>query len=325
MMNDATARYPAASYSYARTYFDPVPDLVVLDREEAIAGGDRPRESPYHYDEEIILAVNAALAAGRPLLVAGPAGTGKTALAANIAAQLGWSYFAKVITGASEGRDLLWRFDVVRRLRDAHLFRAAAEATSGDSGAEDALSADHYVERGVLWEAFAASQSGQGAVVLIDEIDKADPEVPNSLLEVLGNGRFTVEDTGEPVVLDPAARPLVVITTNDERELSRPFRRRCVTLVLEPPDVDRLMLIAATWGLADGADGDLARFVANEIARMTRMSGDAADGRSRTPNAAEFLDAVRVCAKLGIGTDGPEWQAVKRATLMKDLDVGMTT
>lgn len=320
MTGDAAPRYPAAKYHYARRFFNPVRNLIVLKREQAIAGGDRPLESPYHYDEEIILAVNAALAAGRPLLVAGRAGTGKTALAANIATQLNWSYYAKVITGATEGRDLLWRFDAVRRLRDAHLIREAPAAATFNTEQPDALAANQYVERGVLWEAFEASRRGQGAVVLIDELDKADPEVPNSLLEVLGNGRFTVEETGEPVVVDPRTPPLVVITTNDERELSRPFRRRCVTLKLEPPDADRLVEIAERWGLTGGEDGDLARKLANEVEKLGES--DARRGL-RTPNVAEYLDALRVCLKLGVTMDSPEWEAVKRATLLKDLDVGV--
>ena len=305
--------YPDAMYRYSRKYFNPIVDLVVLDREQAIAGGDRPREGPYDYDEEIILAVNAALAAGRPLLVAGSAGTGKTALAANIAAQLGWSYGATVITAGTEGRDLLWRFDAVRRLRDAHLARESLVGVPEDG--PGGLAARNYVERGVIWEAFEASRDGQGAVVLIDELDKADPDVPNSLLEVLGNGRFTVTDTGESVLSDPATPPLVVITTNDERELSRPFRRRCVALTLRPPDATRLVEIARRWGLTTGADGLLARRLADEVERL----GASGAGLAHTPNVAEYLDALRVCLKLGIGVDGPEWAAVKRATLLKDL------
>ncbi len=311
------SRYPAVRYHYTREYFDPVQDLVTLDRAEAITGGDRSGRSPYHYDEEVVLAVNVALAAGRPLLVAGRAGTGKTALAANVAAQLGWQNLAEVVTGATAGQDLLWRFDAVRRLHDAYLVRETGAA--GGSG-ED-LAPDRYVERGVLWRAFDASRRGEGAVVLVDEIDKADPEVPDSLLEVLGNGRFTVRETGETVAADPAHPPLVVITTNDERELSRPFRRRCVTLTLPPPDAERLLLVAATWGLADGDDGVVAARLAREVQAIADGGADGGrDGTAPTPSAAEYLDALRVCLKLGVDLDGPEWAAVRRATLLKRLD-----
>ncbi|WP_204263250.1 AAA family ATPase [Geodermatophilus normandii] len=309
------SRYPAARYHYLREYFDPVQDLVTLDRAEAISGGDRSGPSPYHYDEEVILAVNAALAAGRPLLVAGRAGTGKTALAANVAAQLRWHHAAEVVTGATVGQDLLWRYDAVRRLHDAYLVREAG--TAADSGSGHDLAPDRYVERGVLWQAFDASRRGEGAVVLIDEIDKADPEVPDSLLEVLGNGQFTVRETGETVSADPGHPPLVVITTNDERELSRPFRRRCVTLTLPPPDADRLLLVAATWGLADGTDGEVAARLAREVQAIAEGG---ADGTGRAPSAAEYLDALRVCLKLRVDVGGPEWAAVRRVTLLKSLD-----
>jgi MoxR-like ATPase len=156
-----------------------------------------------------------------------PAGTGKSALAAGIAAQKGWKLVAKVVTARTEGRDLLWRFDTVRRLRDAHIAAAAGRqgaSTTGDDEAHDLEDRKRYIDQGVLWTAFERSQEREGTVVLVDEIDKADPDVPNSLLEVLGNGRFTVDETGETIAVNDAAPPLVVITTNDERELSRPFR-----------------------------------------------------------------------------------------------------
>jgi MoxR-like ATPase len=312
-MADGTKNtYPEVDYHYSRTFFDPATDLIVLDQEKAMEGGDRPQASPYDYTEEIIFAVNAAIAARRPLLVAGPAGTGKTSLAANIAAQKDWLYFSKVITGTTQWRDLLWSFDAVRRLSDATLHAATPQSPDPDP-----LAAHHYLTQGAMWEAFDASRRGKGAVVLIDEIDKADPEVPNGLLEVLANGRFTFEETGEPITAGDGAPPMVVITTNDERELSRPFRRRCVTLTLEAPDADRLVDIARSWGLADANDG-LARTLANEVEQLS--SG--ADGSQHSPNAAEYLDALRTCIKLGITIPGDEWDAVKRAILLKVLRPG---
>jgi MoxR-like ATPase len=165
-----------------------------------------------------------------------------------------------------------------------------------------------------MWEAFAASQRGEGAVVLIDEIDKADPEVPNGLLEVLANRAFKFEETGEDITAGEDAPPMVVITTNDERELSRPFRRRCVTLTLEEPDADRLVEIAQSWGLAATSDG-LARTLAEEVEQLASGS----ESSTHSPNAAEYLDALRTCIELKITIPGDEWDAVKRATLLKVL------
>jgi MoxR-like ATPase len=312
MADGARNTYPEDDYHYSRTFFDPETDLIVLDREQAMEGGDRPQGSPYDYTEEIIFAVNAALAARRPLLVAGPAGTGKTSLAANIAAQQGWLYFSKVITGTTQWRDLLWTFDAVRRLSDATMHVAPPRSQDPDP-----LPAHRYMTRGAMWEAFEAGQQGKRAVVLIDEIDKADPEVPNGLLEVLASGRFTFEETGEPITAGDGPPPMVVITTNDEREISRPFRRRCVTLTLEAPDAGRLVDIARSWGLADANDG-LARTLANEVEQLS--SGG--DGSQHSPNAAEYLDALRTCIKLGITIPGAEWEAVKKAILLKVLRPG---
>ena len=171
-----------------------------------------------------------------------------------------------------------------------------------------------YITAGVLWEAFKASNEGSRTVVLIDEIDKADPDVPNSLLEVLGNGTFKVEETGTTVTANDEALPLVIITTNDERELSRPFRRRCVTLTLRSPGAKRLVEIARHWGLTGGADGDVATQIAGEVEAMAKAHP------WRKTNVAEFLDALRVCLKLHIAVGGPEWEAVKRATLLKEID-----
>jgi MoxR-like ATPase len=322
----AGQKYPKLKYDYER-FFDPTIDFNAPDEATARAGGDRPLTSPYHYDEDIIFAVNAALAANRPLLVSGVAGTGKSALAANIAMQLDWDYLPEVITGRTEGRDLLWRFDTVRRLRDAYgpVVSRAGEARGArpghtprarfSSARADEADVMRYVTRGVLWRAFDASGKGERVVVLIDEIDKADPDVPNSLLEVLGNGRFTFDETGVHVAANDEAPPFVVITTNDERELSRPFRRRCVTLALAPPDEARLVTIADTWNLA--RDGELVVALAREVADLG--GGDQHGGRLQ-PNVAEFLDALRVCLEYNIRPDTPEWKAVKRFALLKDLD-----
>src|SRR5437588_8313639 len=146
--------------------------------------GDRRDGRIYIYDAETELAVNLALAADRPLLVRGPSGSGKSSLAQSVAFIKGWRYYEAVISSRSQAEDLLWRFDAVRRLSDAL------------DAARDVSARSRYLEPGVLWWAFdresarqqtgaadptpwPASASNSRAVVLIDEIDKADPDVPN--------------------------------------------------------------------------------------------------------------------------------------------------
>ncbi|HUA06688.1 MAG TPA: MoxR family ATPase [Solirubrobacteraceae bacterium] len=309
MASEPERGYPEADYHYTRD-FDPEPPSKP-EPAVAMQGGDRPQQSPYVYNEEIILAVNTALAAGRPLLVGGAAGTGKSALAQDIAKQREMAFVQKVITGRTEGRDLLWRFDTVRRLRDAHL--AVASRKAGES--PDVLDEQNYLDKGVLWEAFVTTNP-KGAVVLIDEIDKADPDVPNSLLEVLGNGKFTIDETRAVIEVNDARPPFIVITTNNERELSRPFRRRCVTLRLEEPSEARLVEIATAWGLADGDALVTAQKLATEMHR--RAKADATGDLK--PNAAEYLDALRACLELGVEPGSQAWEAILVATVNKPLD-----
>ena len=229
----------------------------------------------------------------------------------NIAKEQGMGFRSKVITGRTEGRDLLWRFDTVRRLRDAHV----AAATREDGDLPDVLDAQNYLDKGVLWEAFV-TENPKGMVVLIDEIDKADADVPNSLLEVLGNGRFTVDETRAEIKVNDERPPFIVITTNDERELSRPFRRRCVTLRLEEPDKARLLQIATAWGLADGNHRATAEKLASEIDQRAK---DDPTGELK-PNAAEYLDALRACLELGVEPSLGSAERDSGATINKRLD-----
>ena len=293
-------------YVYTRRFFDPGVKVEVA-RDDALQGGDRPEKSPYLYDPDIILAVNVAMAANRPLLVAGPPGSGKSSLAGNIAAQKGWAYGQKVITSRTEARDLLWRFDAIERLHDARALGENAE-----------LDPAKYIKKEVLWRAFEGAEGHRRTVVLLDEIDKADPDLPNGLLETLGLGTFYVDELRRTIKINEDARPFIVITTNNERELSRPFVRRCVTLVLPPPSEQRLLGIAETWNLASGDDRVVAEALAKEVAVL------AADARARAdamPSAAEFLDALRTCLQLGIRPGAAEWEAVRTATLTKRIEL----
>jgi MoxR-like ATPase len=203
------------------------------------------------FEKDSIDAVNAALAARRPLLVRGEPGTGKSQLAYAAAVALERAYVTEAVDRRTEPRDLKWRFDAVARLAEAQI--QAVLGGDGD-GVRERLAERLFVHPGALWWAFdwpsALAQAkavgaepppvapgcdpANGAVVLVDEIDKADASVPNGLLEAFGEGRFKPPGCPE-VVLDAERPPLVVITTNEERALPDAFLRRCLVLHLELP------------------------------------------------------------------------------------------
>ena len=173
----------------------------------------------YVATDDLKLAVNAALALTRPLLVKGEPGTGKTLLAEEIALALSrplYQWHVKSTTKAQQG---LYEYDAVSRLRDSQL---------GDGRVADI---GHYIKRGVLWDAFASETP---AVVLIDEIDKADIEFPNDLLRELDRMEFYVYELHRTIVAKH--RPLVVITSNNEKELPDAFLRRCFFHYIRFPD-----------------------------------------------------------------------------------------
>lgn len=279
--------------------FDPPTRTVKEPLPEGMAAvGDRHEGAVYVYDDNIILAVNVALATQRPLLVAGPPGSGKSSLALNIAQVLGWRYEDEVLTPRTEARDLLWRFDALARLRDAQ--------------AKKLLDDKRYVKRGVIWRAFDGDDDRRRCVVLLDEIDKADPDVPNSLLEVLANLSFTIAETGAKVTVEEGSEPFIVLTTNLQRDLPRPFLRRCVLLRLEHPDRDRLREIAA----AHGFDSD-APLTADAIGRVLELAGDAKAAGDPVPSAAELIDVLRAADRLEVGPGDEVWQDLLTVALVK--------
>jgi MoxR-like ATPase len=175
---------------------------------------------------DLKLAVNAALALERPLLVKGEPGTGKTLLAETVATALGRPLHQWHIKSTTKAQQGLYEYDAVSRLRDSQL---------GDGRVGDIA---NYIKRGVLWEAF---ESDDRAVVLIDEIDKADIEFPNDLLRELDRMEFYVYETHRTVVAKH--RPLVVITSNNEKELPDAFLRRCFFHYIRFPDRDTMTQI----------------------------------------------------------------------------------
>ena len=203
----------------------------------ALPADARFAEASHRWSRAEIDGLVFALAARRPLLVRGEPGSGKSQLARAVGALVaGTELLVQVIHPRFEALDLLYRFDHLRRLTDAQ------------RGAQVDSLAD-YIDRGVMWRAYAALNEGRPAVVLIDEIDKADADIPNALLEVLGNRSFDVAPTKETVHAPGGEPPLVIVTTNEERELPSAFLRRCAVLALSPP-LPREEFIA--WLLARG-------------------------------------------------------------------------
>ncbi|WP_417770879.1 AAA family ATPase [Stappia sp.] len=182
--------------------------------------------SGYVATEDLRIAVNAAVALQRPLLVKGEPGTGKTVLAQEIADALGSRLLEWHIKSTTRAQQGLYEYDAVSRLRDSQL---------GDDRVHDI---SNYIRKGKLWEAFASEDR---PVLLIDEIDKADIEFPNDLLQELDRMEFHVYETGETV--KARQRPVVIITSNNEKELPDAFLRRCFFHYISFPDTQTMRQI----------------------------------------------------------------------------------
>ena len=186
--------------------------------QQRFAGTDR-----YVATDELKLAVNAAITLQRPLLIKGEPGTGKTMLAEEVASALGVPLLQWHIKSTTKAQQGLYEYDAVSRLRDSQL---------GDEKVKDI---SNYIVKGVLWQAF---EQGKPSVILIDEVDKADIEFPNDLLRELDRMEFHVYETRQTV--RAAVRPIVIITSNNEKELPDAFLRRCFFHYIKFPDKETM-------------------------------------------------------------------------------------
>jgi MoxR-like ATPase len=277
----------------------------------------------YVFNDRIRLAIQVALATGRPLLVRGESGWGKSSLAAASARYLNWTFYETVITSRTQARDLQWSVDLLMRLNDAQARKLKRDWSL-------------YVCPGVLWWALdpdgAAAQQKlydqtrgaptdprspqsveKRAVVLLDEIDKADPDVPNNLLVTLGSLEFQVEETGQKVRADKENSPLVFITTNEERELPNAFLRRCIELRLPAlPDDDldgklrKALLIDVV--LQHGLQHSSGAVTREYLAKVTEIliPPPAAGEEAIVPSPAEFKDTILALIDRYGSEDPPE-------------------
>jgi len=294
-------------------------------------------ETRHRFDQTSADALNAAMAAQRPLLVRGEPGTGKSQLARAAAVHMGRLLVAEVVHARSESQDLQWHFDAVGRLGEAQALGVTAAGRArlqGKREVERKLDPLRYLAPGALWWAFdwvSAEQQyhasrfkhrrpeppadwtpGVGSVVLIDEIDKADADLPNGLLETLGNGGFSVPYRDRPVALPREAKaPLVIITTNEERELPAAFVRRCFVLHLRLPDDDPRLKerdeqtrckALEDWLVERGGDhfdDRITPAIRRQAARQ--LWSDRQEARRQgvaAPGQAEYLDLLRALDQL---------------------------
>ncbi len=281
------------------------------------------------FESEHIDALNAAIACRRPLLLTGEPGTGKSQLARAAAAHLNCAFVPFVVDSRTESRDLLWHFDVVARLADAQLGTALS---TDPMELRRELAVSNYVHPGPLWWAFdwlnAREQAGQvaqrlfdrdeseatehlepeqwddgkwekGCVILIDEIDKAELDVPNGLLEALGDGCFLPEGRKDRVFTQ-GIPPLVMVTSNKERTLPDAFLRRCLLLNLTlPEERDQLIETLTVRGRAHFRD--LKDEVLKSAAGLVADDREAAQKAHHRPlpGQAEYIDLLRAVHEQG--------------------------
>lgn len=224
----------------------------------------------YVATEDLRVAVNAAITLERPLLVKGEPGTGKTVLAHEVAGALGTPLLEWHIKSSTKAQQGLYEYDAVSRLRDSQL---------GDERVRDIA---NYIRKGKLWEAFTRAER---PILLIDEIDKADIEFPNDLLQELDRMEFHVYETGETIAA--RQRPVVIITSNNEKELPDAFLRRCFFHYIRFPDRETMEEIVEVH--YPGLKSRLVREALNVFYEIRDVPG-----LKKKPSTSELLDWIRL-------------------------------
>jgi MoxR-like ATPase len=233
----------------------------------------------YVATDDLKVAVNAAITLQRPLLIKGEPGTGKTVLAQEVAKALGAPMIEWHIKSTTKAHQGLYEYDAVSRLRESQL---------GDERVKDIR---NYIKKGKLWEAFT---SDKRPVLLIDEIDKADIEFPNDLLQELDRMEFYVYETGETIKAEQ--RPIVMITSNNEKELPDAFLRRCFFHYIKFPDAETMRQIVDVH--FPGIKGRL-------VGEALKIFYDIRDvpGLKKKPSTSELLDWLKLLMNEDIGPE----------------------
>ncbi len=224
----------------------------------------------YIATEDLTMAVNAAVTLERPLLVKGEPGTGKTELARQVSAALGLPMIEWHIKSTTKAQQGLYEYDAVSRLRDSQLGHARVHDVA------------NYIKKGKLWQAFGAEGK---VVLLIDEIDKADIEFPNDLLQELDRMEFHVYETGETV--KAIHRPVVIITSNNEKELPDAFLRRCFFHYIRFPDIDTMRRIVEVHH-----PGIKEQLLTTALTQFYELRETA--GLKKKPSTSEVLDWLKL-------------------------------
>jgi MoxR-like ATPase len=224
----------------------------------------------YIATEDLMMAVNAAITLERPLLIKGEPGTGKTLLALEVARALGRPLFEWHIKSTTKAQHGLYEYDAVSRLRDSQL---------GDAKVHDIR---NYIVKGMLWQAFTSEQQ---AVLLIDEVDKADIEFPNDLLRELDRMEFYVYETQE--LVKATHRPLVMITSNNEKELPDAFLRRCFFHYIRFPDHETMERIVHVH--FPGLKKQLLKTALERFFELREVPG-----LKKKPSTSELLDWLKL-------------------------------
>ena len=226
--------------------------------------------SSYIATDDLMMAVNAAVTLERPILVKGEPGTGKTQLAIEVAGSLGRPLYEWHIKSTTKAQQGLYEYDAVARLRDSQL---------GDDRVHDI---GNYIVRGKVWEAF---ESGKQPVLLIDEIDKADIEFPNDLLRELDRMEFFVYETKQ--LISARHRPIIVITSNNEKELPDAFLRRCFFHYIKFPDRETMAKIVDVH--FPNLKKDLLREALDAFYKVRDVRG-----LKKKPSTSELLDWIKL-------------------------------